>query len=719
MPRPRPIAAIRAFVSRRRWWILGVAAIVKTIELAVPGGFSVLGGLGDGLGGVSTLILVVGGFLLLRWMIRRYLFSVSRRLGLAFVFVGVIPLLLLALLSVAIMGMGVVSLASHEARQELDHAVDETAAAAVLAEDRLRSTPIPPGWREDVEDGVHVLAWVAPTPDPMAPDAPGADTRRGPDAPPDWLLDGPFEGVVANASMPYVLGSRTGTLDDGHRYLVLVAVPFDDVSRDMAATLGVDLAMRPSSMLRLRARQAWPRLPDRPVGAVVQGDEGGRGDDPLDAVARALEEGGDDLPGIDGEADSTASLSLQFGFSSGERRVPASALLDIAVIDLGSGESLGDGNGGLDGLPLVQLDFSTVDFVADRVTGGQVESFLWQGIQILSITLGVMVLVAIAIGVGLTSSVTRAVNALHRGTERIGAGALDHRIQVRSRDQLGAMADSFNQMTASVTGLLRERADHERLEHEMAIAADVQHNMLPEGFPTIPGLEGAARCIMAKQVGGDLYDFIPIGPDRLGILLGDVSGKGVSAALVMSNVVSAARSLLSGSDTPGPAALLTRLNGILHRTTSPETFVTLFYAEYDLRTGNLRYANAGHDWPFVITSDGEMQIELEASGLMLGALGDSEVSERELALRPGQILVAYSDGLVDTVNAADEPFELRRVHEAIRPHLGESPARIVDAIVERLRAFRGDAEEIDDVTLVVLRRVSRPGDPDPDPGAEA
>jgi len=692
MPRPRPFAAIRTFVSRRRWWILGVAAIVKTVEVAVPGGFSALGGPGEGLGGISTLILVIGGFLLLRWMIRRYLFSVSRRLGLAFVFVGVIPLLLLALLSVAIMGMGVVSLASHEARQELEHAVGETAAAAVLAEDRLHTRPTASGWREEVEDGVHLLVWVD-----------GDDA----DEPPGWLLDASFEGVVANATMPYVLGTRTGGLDDGRRYLVLVAVPFDDVSREMARSLGVELAMRPSSVLRIRAKAPWSRLPDRPARTGVDGSTRIE-DDPLGAVARALEEGGDELPAANAEADTgEASLSLQFGFSSGERRVPASTLLDVAVTDLGTGASLGDGDGGL---PLVQLDFSAIDFVQDRVAGGQVESFLWQGIQILSITLGVMVLVAIALGVGLTSSVTRAVNALHRGTERIRGGALDHRIQVRSRDQLGALADSFNQMTDSVTGLLREKAAHERLEHEMAIAADVQRNMLPEGFPSIPGLEGAARCIMAKQVGGDLYDFIRFGPDRLGILLGDVSGKGVSAALVMSNVVSAARSLLSGSETPGPAALLSRLNDILHRTTSAETFVTLFYAEYDLRTGNLRYANAGHDWPFVVTPDGEMGGELEASALMLGALGDTPVEERELVLEPGQVLIAYSDGLVDTVNASDEPFELHRVHEAIRPHLTRSPSRIVDAIVDRLQAFRGEAEEIDDVTLVVLKRVARPGD---------
>jgi serine phosphatase RsbU (regulator of sigma subunit) len=517
--------------------------------------------------------------------------------------------------------------------------------------------------------------------------------------------------------MPYVLASRPGSLPDGNRYLVLVAVPFDDVSARMAEALDVELAMRPSILLRARAQDPWDGLPDRPAAD----DESPEGvGDPVAAVSDALGEpllddrghhAAEDLHAEEDDTSGAASLSLRLGLSDGGGGVPASTLLDVTVMDLASGQPLGTDAGGL---PLVQLDFSAVDFIRDRAAGGRMEGILWQGIQILTITLGVMVLVAIAIGVGLTASVTRAVSALHRGTERIRGGALDHRINVRSRDQLGALADSFNQMTDSVAGLLREKADHERLEHEMAIAAEVQKHMLPEGFPTIPGLEGAARCVMAKQVGGDLYDFIPVGTNRLAILLGDVSGKGVSAALVMSNVVSAARSLLSGSDTPGPAALLTRLNRILHRTTSAETFVTLFYAEYDLRTGNLRYANAGHDWPFILSPEGEVLMELEASGLMLGALGDTVLEEREVVLAPGQVLVAYSDGLVDTINQDDEPFGVHRVRDAIRVHLEEPVGQMVDALVSRLQEFRGDAEEVDDVTMVVVRRVTRPGDVDPD-----
>jgi sigma-B regulation protein RsbU (phosphoserine phosphatase) len=214
---------------------------------------------------------------------------------------------------------------------------------------------------------------------------------------------------------------------------------------------------------------------------------------------------------------------------------------------------------------------------------------------------------------------------------------------------------------------------------------------------------------MAKEVGGDFYDFITITPQRVGFAIGDVSGKGVSAALVMSNVMSSLRSLLAAEPSRGPADLLVQLNKVLHRATAADRFVTLFYAEYDLATASLRYANAGHDWPMVVSPEGHLVLDLESSGLMLGALPEVHLTEHEIKLEPGDVVVAYSDGLVDTMNESGEPFDRERAQAVIADRIGESPSRLVEAVSARLREWQGRAEDVDDVTIVVLKRVALPG----------
>jgi sigma-B regulation protein RsbU (phosphoserine phosphatase) len=183
----------------------------------------------------------------------------------------------------------------------------------------------------------------------------------------------------------------------------------------------------------------------------------------------------------------------------------------------------------------------------------------------------------------------------------------------------------------------------------------------------------------------------------------------VSSALVMSNVVSSVRSFASLPNPPGPAELLTRLNGVLFQTTVADCFVTVFYSEMNFKTGELRYCNAGHNWPLVFGPTGELRESLDAGGYMLGISRQIQLVERVVHLSSGEVLLAYSDGLIDTVNPADEPFEIERVRATVRGQLNRSPRQITDLVGEALRSFRASAEEIDDVTMVVVKRVPLPG----------
>jgi HAMP domain-containing protein len=229
----------------------------------------------------------------------------------------------------------------------------------------------------------------------------------------------------------------------------------------------------------------------------------------------------------------------------------------------------------------------------------------------------VMYCFALLLGLLLARSVTRSVHALSRGTERLQRGDFSHRIQVRSRDQLGELAESFNMMARGIEDLLRQQAEKERLEEELRIARQIQMSLLPaQGAITLPGLQIAALCLPAAEVGGDYYDLIPLSDTRLGVLVADVSGKGTSAALYMAELKGLVLSL--SRIYSSPAALLAEANSILCSTLDSRSFITMTYAVVDSAARSMRYARAGHNPVVHLEASTGLTRVLTPQGLGLG-----------------------------------------------------------------------------------------------------
>jgi sigma-B regulation protein RsbU (phosphoserine phosphatase) len=332
----------------------------------------------------------------------------------------------------------------------------------------------------------------------------------------------------------------------------------------------------------------------------------------------------------------------------------------------------------------------------------------WGGIAVTALlVVGAMFvlieLAALAGSISLTRSITLAVNDLYQATRYVESGDLGHRIQIRHRDQLGALGASFNSMTASVATLMNEQQARQRLEHELAIARQVQAQLFPKEKPAVQGVEIEATCRPARVVSGDYYDFLPLGPERLGIALADISGKGISAALIMASLQAALRSqaLYDGHGPGGTGEIAARLNQQLYRSTAPDLYATFFYGVYDARTHRLEYTNAGHPPPFCIA--GQQVQRLSTGGTVLGLFDNCRYESQVIEVAPGSLLIAYSDGLTEAENPAGEEFEDERVLD-VALRLGQAPAGVVlKNLLDTVEKWTGPAEQLDDITLIVAR----------------
>ncbi|HJY87715.1 MAG TPA: SpoIIE family protein phosphatase [Candidatus Acidoferrales bacterium] len=323
------------------------------------------------------------------------------------------------------------------------------------------------------------------------------------------------------------------------------------------------------------------------------------------------------------------------------------------------------------------------------------------------IAIGVVFLVievaALVTGVVLTRTITQAVADLYRATHYIQAGDFTHRVRVERQDQLGVLAESFNTMTSSISSLIEEQRKRQRLENELSIAREVQEQLFPQQVPSLPGIQLEAICRAARMVSGDYYDFIRLGPTRLGIAIADISGKGISAALLMASLQAALRSqaLFDGASGQNTAELVARLNRHLYHNTSEDRYATLFYAVYETSTRTLRYTNAGHLPPLYIV--GEEANKLQFGGTVVGLFDDCLYEEGTIQAEPGSLLVAYSDGLIEPENVYGEEFGTRRLLEVTLRHRGETPRAIANALMVAAEEWAGSPEQADDMTVIVAR----------------
>jgi phosphoserine phosphatase RsbU/P len=306
-------------------------------------------------------------------------------------------------------------------------------------------------------------------------------------------------------------------------------------------------------------------------------------------------------------------------------------------------------------------------------------------------------------GVVLTRQITKAIADLYHATQYVQSGDLTHRVRIERRDQLGVLAESFNLMTGSISGLIEEQKKRQRLENEISIAREVQSQLFPQKLPKVPGVDIQAICKAARSVSGDYYDFIQLSETHLAIALADISGKGISAALLMASLQAALRSqlLTAGSETTSTAELVARLNRHLVRNTGDDRFATFFIAVYDSTTRTLRYTNAGHLPSFLISRDGAQQ--LSKGGMVLGVLEDCCYDEEMVHVADNSILVLYSDGLVEPENVYGEEFGIKRLQQAAVYVQASPPKVVAESLMTAAEEWAGTPEQADDMTVIVAR----------------
>ena len=339
---------------------------------------------------------------------------------------------------------------------------------------------------------------------------------------------------------------------------------------------------------------------------------------------------------------------------------------------------------------------------------------------------------AFYLAVRLTMSMTGSVEDLYAATLSVDSGNLSHRIQVKQDDQLADLGRSFNRMAWSLGRLIEEQKEKERMQSELSIAQEVQANLFPRASVRVPSLDLHGICRPARTVSGDYYDFLVFHDDPenlkeitgVGLALGDISGKGISAALLMATLHAAVRayrfvneelfsetartltrseSLECGELFESPGRILSLLNRHLYRTTQPEKYATLFLAHYEDKTGRLTYSNGGQLPPFILRRDGTL-LRLEAGGSVVGLLDGMSYNQETIPMEPGDLLIAYSDGVTEPENDFGE-FGEDRLVEVVREFRDE-PLHIISAEVMRaLDAWIGGGEQPDDITLVLARKV--------------
>jgi phosphoserine phosphatase RsbU/P len=366
----------------------------------------------------------------------------------------------------------------------------------------------------------------------------------------------------------------------------------------------------------------------------------------------------------------------------------------------------------------------------------------WQILYVIAVIFLIFEMLALFSAAWMTRAVTGTVHKLQRATESVKRGDFSHRIRTRSRDQLGELALAFNDMSANIETLLAERVGHERLKREVEIAHEVQAQLFPRSTPALRSATITGECRAALGVAGDYYDFVEVAPGLVALTLGDVSGKGLSASLVMSNLQATLRAQVSiiaerlrvanqvtvhvqsaTADGVGAQAfelpcgvtetdngclvsrMTERINEQLCRSTDANRFATLFLALYDDHARALRYTNAGHNAPLLVRADGKVE-RLWTGGTVLGAFDGVGFEEGQATLNEGDLLVVFSDGITEAQNATGEEYGEQRLADLAAARRDETVENIRRDIFDEIDRWTGQADRGDDQTLVILKAQS-------------
>jgi phosphoserine phosphatase RsbU/P len=662
------------------------------------------------------IALVAVGLPTLWYLVRRrMLWSLRNKLVLTYLLIGLAPVVLFVTL-VAISGyiaagqfaihledsrlQAELTLMSGENRHRADHiaqvlegqlppnALDDTEQPGALDAPNLRA-------HRDTEVFVNgaPIAW-----------GPVVQSKTPLGLPP-WATElpgGVFHDLVSDGGDLYLAAVHQQRLKDGRMLSLVTSIPVNTAVMNMIGS-GLGVA----------------RLQPQRIEVVSRPDK----TDPKKPPVVVVHSNVTDKPWITGgiEPQPANLADVGVGFTS-----------TVQMTDWGTGER---------GNVLIAVN-SRPSLLYNQLFGASLSGFVTSVIKIalvlICVVFALIELLALVMAIRLSRTITASVSDLYRATLQIDRGELDHQIVVKRDDQLAELSKSFNRMTGSLKRLLVEQKEKERLQNEISIAQEVQANLFPHRLHNLEKLELHGVCRPARSVSGDYYDFLIFHREAhegqacreetgVAIAIGDISGKGISAALLMATLHSAVRAyrfaseelIYSESSVAGltasreerggdelfesPGRILSLLNRHLYRSTQPEKYATLFLAHYDVATAMLTYSNAGQLPPLVLRRDGSIR-RLDKGGTVVGLMDGMRYEEGRLKMQVGDVLVCYSDGVTEPENDFGE-FGEERLMEVVSRYRDQPLHVISSQVMQALDAWIGAEEQPDDITLVLARQL--------------
>ncbi len=651
------------------------------------------------LGLLPLFFFVSAVFLLVRsrhWIATRVLWRLRNRLILAYIFVGLVPVILLLALGGILFYLGDVEVAAHLLHDDFHTKMEQVSAASDRALALARVIATQKTTLDALDRAEPVLA-ITKSAEQLLPGLSITFSPATPTMPVPTSATGPAELVERQGSLA-IEAASVGQLPDGRWVKADARLPvtpqlLDHLSPELGPLfLGSGtLHVGTNGQATVGSRPRVTRLPTTRPGS--------------------------------------AAKRQQVAIATRTRTLPPPANpFDIAIAGITTFDVVNIAHPGAKpkAEPPLFVAFSFRSSAMEKRIQNSLGEFQWDYLVVLIVVAGLFVvlfLLASIVGFVLARTITRTVAQLDEGTRHVKAGDFSHRISIQRRDQLGALAESFNSMTSSIESLLDEQRQRQRLENELTIAREVQSQLFPRSLPALPGLDLGAVCRAARVVSGDYYDCLQLDSHRVAVAIADISGKGISAALLMASLNSALRNLVvsdgfAGADPSEPgapasgdpthasrlqstAALAASLNRYLLLNTSDDRYATFFFAVYDTVTRRLDYTNAGHLPPFFI--NGNRIEKLDRGGPVLGLLDGCVYEQATIQVEPGSLLVAYSDGITEPEDSYGEEFGPDRLAAEILRRRNQRPEQLCLDILEAVKTWCAPAEPFDDQTILVAR----------------
>jgi sigma-B regulation protein RsbU (phosphoserine phosphatase) len=730
---------------------LGVWFCLLFLAQRIPGAFGTFFGILQ----IFVGIAVVGVALPLVWrLVRKHmLWSLRNKLVLTYLLIGLAPVVLFVTLASVFAyvaaGQFAIHLADSRLLGELSQMSTENEHRAELISSRLEHQTVQSAESLEAEIAAsrevdrsatldmprmrlhrETQAFLNGAPIALNPASPASPARgKTPFGLPPWAIElpgGSFSGMVLDGRDPYLVVIQQQRWKDGRIFTLMTSLPVDSALLNMIADgLGYAslLPERVTGNSKEEKERARPlRRQGTPATKPASGaDSGGAAKD------AATASGSDVLSGRSRIAGGTQTLPVNLA----DLTVRFPSTEPITDWDTGAPDSV----------------FLTVQSRPSRLynqlfgssLSGVVTDVLRVSLILLCVVFALIELLALWMAIRLSRTITASVADLYRATQHIDSGDLNYRIGVTRNDQLAELSRSFNTMTGSLQRLLQEQKEKERLQNEISIAQEVQANLFPQRAQGLETLELHGICRPARSVSGDYYDFLVFHEGAhdgvssrretgVGIAIGDISGKGISAALLMATLHSAVRAyrfaseelIYSDSALAGlsasreeygrdcdelfqsPGRILSLLNRHLYRSTQPEKYATLFLAHYNAASSKLTYSNAGQLPPLVLGQDGTVR-RLDQGGTVVGLMDGMHYDEDSFHMQPGDILVAYSDGVTEPENDFGE-FGEERMMEVVSRYRDQPLHVISTQVMLALDAWIGAEEQPDDITLVLARQ---------------